>query len=72
MPRYAISKISFFDNELTTVIVEAINADQALIKENIHDYLGLTERELELTSMQDLKQLAFDSDSMINVIEIPE
>lgn len=70
MPKFAIAYFSFFTNELKMKIVEAENEREALI-------LALKYAEIKLDSddlkkdEEELKQFAFDCDSMIGAIQLP-
>lgn len=82
MPRYAVSKIDWNDNELTTEIVEASDMFDAIKKspkafaqvehvftDQEHEFFTEPEPSERLSI---LKQEAFNADGMINVVEIPD
>lgn len=77
MPRYAVSTISFFDNELVTDIVEASDSVQALraskaaMKQLPEECFTASPGETEEEHIERLKEAAFDCDGAINVVLIP-
>lgn len=81
MPRYAVSHIDFYNYELTTEIVEAPDMFEAIKRspkafERVGHVFSETDNpfhtELDPGKRLDiLKQEAFYTDGMINVIEIP-
>ena len=67
MDKYAISWISFFDNELCMDVIGAISGQEALEVA----YLKLTGTEYVLEEDdEDIKQAAFNCDGMIGAILI--
>lgn len=69
MPRFAVGHISFFTNELKLEIIEASDWRQALDKHSSFVNSGWSPEGLTL---DDAQRSAFDADSAIAVIEIPE
>lgn len=82
MPRYAVSHIDWFEHDLTTEVVtapdmfEAIKLSPKAFERVSHVFNDSSEqffsepdnnKRLEL-----LKQEAFNTDGMINVVEIPD
>lgn len=66
--RWAVSRIDWFDNELTTKIVAAEN-EKAAFKIAFPDFNFFDTTD----SLKQAKRNAFDQDNMmINVVEIPE
>lgn len=77
MPRYAVSAISFFDNELVTDVVtaddyiSAIRASEAAMKQLPEDELNPSPDEKQDDHIERLKQAAFNCDGAFNIVEIP-
>lgn len=63
---WAVSFISFFDNELVTVFVYASNWKSAVNNSNLLDGFELPD------DMEEAKQEAFNSSMMFNVAEVPQ
>jgi len=82
MPRYAVSHINWFDNELTTEIVEAPDMFEAIKKSpKAFERVGHVFEENDspfftepdpIKRLEILKQEAFNTDGMINIVEIPD
>lgn len=78
MPRYAVSHISFFDNELTTVIVEAENlVDAYQQSDKVLESLPQTifvaaPDESEKEHVERIKVKAFNCDAMVHAELIPD
>ncbi len=82
MPRYAVSHINWFDNELTTEIVEAPDMFEAIKKSpkafgQVEHVFTDQEHEFHTESdpvekLQILKTEAFNCGGRINVVEIPD
>jgi hypothetical protein len=68
MPKYAISFVSFFENELKMEVVEASNELDAL-REAYNKVHGNAAPE-DITDIKELKAVCFDMDSLISAIEI--
>lgn len=64
MNKYVVAFISFHDNVLTQEIIEAESEFQAALTKMGESTFGDEE------TLDDLKQLAFDCDSMISVFKI--
>ena len=68
MKLYAVSYIDWFDHKLITEFVSAPSDVEALLQwEKTRELFG----DLEEASLEDLKQAAFDSDAMVNSVEVP-
>lgn len=67
MKRWAVSFVSFHDNDLTTVIVEGPTWYDALCK---HPKAATYEYKHE--SLDTAKQDFFDADAIIEVVEVPK
>lgn len=67
MPKFVVSYINFHDNNLQSEIVLGDTWEDALLNSSF-DLAYLFEE--DVFSLEEAKQRAFDSDSMINVIEI--
>ena len=67
MPKFVVSYINFHDNNLQSEIVLGDTWEDALLNSRF-DLAYLFEE--DVFSLEEAKQRAFDSDSMINVIEI--
>jgi len=67
--RYAVSYISFFDNELDTVFVYANSVAEAVKKAmpKLKCEIDWGDRE----TLEEFKSLAFDCDAMIHVVQVP-
>jgi hypothetical protein len=72
--KYAVSHISWHENDLTTRFVEAESELAALQAElfRLNITGNLPEHEPVPITIHDCKSLAFDCDCMINATEIPE
>ena len=70
MKRWAVGYINFYDNDLVIEIVEAADWRAALCA---HSKLAdMAEIVLNCADLEAAKVEAFDQDSMIDVVEIPE
>jgi hypothetical protein len=78
MKKYVVAYISFFDNELVQLIVEAESEYEA-IKKGMIELTSEEYRQDEIDfqndpeypkTVEEQKQLAFNSDSMVAAIEI--
>ncbi len=71
MSKFVVAYISFFDNILEQDIVEAVTSIEAMLY--VLGLKGFTYGDLikSSSSEEDVKMLAFNSDSMISAIEIP-
>lgn len=67
MTKFVVSHFSFYDNDLRSEIVLGDTWEDALLNSRF-DLAHLFEE--DVFSLEEAKQRAFDSDSMINVIEI--
>ena len=74
MSRYVIAYISFFDNVLKQRVIRANSEYEALMEalnyEWDQDDSYFKELRDDCPTPEDLKQLAFDSDSMISALKI--
>lgn len=71
MPRYVVSHIDWFDHDLTSEIVEAsdpVSAMKAHSKTKTYEWENQDGTPCE--TIEEMKQVAFDCDSMVNAIEI--
>ena len=74
MNRYAVSYINFYDNELKTSIVKGDSELDALCK-GVIKATGLSECDSgfeDCGNLEEAKEFAFNMDSMVDVIIIPE
>jgi hypothetical protein len=78
MKKYVVAYISFFDNDLVQLIVEAESEYEA-IKKGMVELTSEEYRQDEINfqndpeypkTVEEQKQLAFNSDSMVSAIEI--
>ena len=69
MKKWAVAFISFFDNELTIEFVDAEHWMGAIVKHSKID-LGWYEEIDHTDTLEQVKQWAFDADTMIDVKEI--
>ena len=72
MQRYAVSYVSFADNELSTEIVEAEDKVEALTKHS--KIANVTEQREYFDSfinLEDAKAGAFESNCLVDVVEVP-
>ena len=67
MKRYAVAHISYFDNELTIVIVEADSISKAIA---MHPAVGDYDIP-ENATLEQLKIMFFNGDAAIDCIAIP-
>lgn len=67
MKKFAVGYIDFYDNELTIEIIEAEDWYTAL---NSHTKLKSDECYLSSDSLEAAKDIAFNDDFMIDVVEI--
>lgn len=67
MTKFVVSHISFHDNDLQSEVVLADTWEDALLNSRF-DLAHLFEE--DVFSLEEAKQRAFDSDSMINVITV--
>ncbi len=70
MKKYVFSHISFFDNIMTSKVIES---DLDIVSIGIKEFAGMTGFDPSGESIQnldDLKGFAFDCDSMIEIIEV--
>ena len=68
MTKFVVSYISFHDNDLQSEVVLADTWEDALLNSRFD--LAWIFDDVEIFSLEEAKQRAFDGDSMINVIEI--
>jgi hypothetical protein len=72
MARFVVSYFCFFNNELKSEVIEADSWDEAIQKSSFE--LNWIFEELEELSqkptLERVKQLAFDGDCMVEVIEV--
>lgn len=67
MPKFVVSYISFYGNNLQSEVVQGDTWEDALLNSSFELACLLEE---DVFSLEEVKQRAFDRDSMINVIEI--
>lgn len=70
MKKFVVSYIDFFDNDLTSVIIEASNEFDSMIKyleqyQNVELY-----DHPKIKDENDIKEFCFNCDAMINSIKI--
>jgi len=66
--KFVVSWISFFDNIMHSEIVKATSDIDAVFKSS--QDIVLLDEEFRSCEIEDIKQLFFDCDAMINTIEI--
>lgn len=69
--RYVVSYINFFNNELTSQLVEGKDEIDAILNSAWGDNFDLEEMENNVTHER-FKQEAFNMDSMIHAFPIPD
>lgn len=70
MKKFVVAYMSFFDNKLEQKIILAEDWRQALILSNFIEFYTDDMSDIDNASLQEFKKLAFDYDSMIDVIEV--
>lgn len=68
MSKYIVARINFFDNNLTQELVEAESDVEAVF--TLEPYLRDMLEEGELFTMERLKELAFDCNSMVDAFSL--
>jgi len=69
MKKYVFSYINFFDNVLTSKVIESdLDAFHVAFKEFCDRGWDLDDEDLE--TLEDLKKFAFNCDTMIEIIEV--
>lgn len=72
MKTYVFSFISFFDNVMTSKIIESSEDPVTLVQEELTEKGWAMDPEgYDIDSIEDLKRFAFDCDSMFEIIEVP-
>lgn len=71
--RFAVGYISFFSNKLIIEVIEADDWKSALLK---HSTIVIDKQEKKFLetakNLEEVKEFAFNGDSMVAVVEIPE
>lgn len=68
---YAISFISFFDNELETVFNVGLNPVDAIYRSKFANDILLEDLDRETATLEEVKRKFFDTDGMINSVKVP-
>lgn len=68
MPKYCVAYINFYDNIMTQEIVKAKTELDAL--RTSLEINGYDSSDEKFSSIEEVKQFAFDCDSMVSAIEI--
>lgn len=69
MARFVVSYFCFFSNELKSEVIEADSWDEAIQKSSF-ELNWIFEELSQKPTLERVKQLAFDGDCMVEVIEV--
>lgn len=70
MKKYVFSHISFFDNIMTSKVIESDLSDLEVATQEFAGMTGFDPSGESIQNLDDLKGFAFDCDSMIEIIEV--
>lgn len=70
MKKYVFSHISFFDNVMTSKVIESDLDELTVATKEFTGMTGFDPSDTPINNLDDLKCFAFDCESMIEIIEV--